>query len=72
MNEVFEYEIENLQKHKISEKKNKNCKVFDPFAMKNSAVQTCNFDEMDKKDWMQVLNCFALGLEAFLVKPDLY
>jgi hypothetical protein len=70
MNEIYEFEIENLHKHKISQKVSKNCKKIDFFDLKNSATQTSQEQYFTDLDYVQLMSCLALGLEVCLQKPE--
>ena len=69
MNEIYEFEIENLQKHKISQKASKYKKI-DFFDLKNSSTQTGQEQNFIDADYIRMMSCLALGLEYCLQKPE--
>lgn|SRR5574343_463476 len=70
MNEIYEFEIENLQKHKISQKVSKNFKKLYFFDLKNSYTQTGPDENFNDSDYVQIMRCLAIGIEEFLQKPE--
>lgn len=67
MNEIYEFEVENLQKAKIVQKMPKKREV-DCFNLKVASTQTGIDENLSELDWMHIVGCMALGLEQVLIK----
>lgn len=67
MNEIYEIEVKNLQKEKILKKKPR-LRTLDCFDVKIACTQTGIDENLGENDWMHIVNCMAVGLEAVLVR----
>lgn len=67
MNEIYEIEVKNLQKDKILKKKPR-LRTLDCFDVKIASTQTGIDENLCESDWMHIVNCMAIGLEATLLR----
>ena len=67
LNEIYEFELKNLQKDKIAKKRPKG-KIIDCFDVKVACTQTGIDENLDDGDWIRMVTCLAVGLEDVLGK----